>query len=66
MPAARRRSAGVSRAEFESEERARILETLHAVRWNVSEASRLLGVPRNTLYRKLTRYGLARDAVADG
>jgi transcriptional regulator with PAS, ATPase and Fis domain len=61
LPPARRRASGVSRAEFEAEERARILETLYSVRWNVSEASRLLGVPRNTLYRRLERYGLARE-----
>jgi transcriptional regulator with GAF, ATPase, and Fis domain len=58
QPARRRRS--LSRSEFEAEDRERILETLRQARWNVSEVSRLLGVPRNTLYRKLERYGLNR------
>jgi DNA-binding NtrC family response regulator len=56
---ARRRQSG-SRAEYEAEDRERILEALRSARWNVSEVSRALGVPRNTLYRKLERYGLSR------
>jgi DNA-binding NtrC family response regulator len=56
---ARRRQSG-SRAEYETEERERILEALRSAHWNVSEVSRALGVPRNTLYRKLERYGLSR------
>jgi transcriptional regulator with GAF, ATPase, and Fis domain len=58
-PARARRS--LSRSEYEAEDRERILEALRAARWNVSEVSRLLGVPRNTLYRKLERYGLNRQ-----
>jgi len=50
-----------SRQEFERDERERILNTLLATRWNVSVVSRALGIPRNTLYRKLARYGLQRD-----
>jgi serine/threonine-protein kinase PknK len=50
-----------SRREFERDERERILNTLVASRWNVSVVSRTLGIPRNTLYRKLARYGLQRD-----
>jgi len=49
-----------SRQEYESEERERILHALRAARWNVSVVSRSLGIPRNTLYRKLQRYGLTR------
>jgi transcriptional regulator with GAF, ATPase, and Fis domain/tetratricopeptide (TPR) repeat protein len=46
------------RAAFEDAERRRIVAALNAARWNVSEVSRRLGIPRNTLYRKLERYGL--------
>ena len=49
-----------SRKDYESKERERILEALRQARWNVSVVSRALGIPRNTLYRKLTRYGLNR------
>ncbi|HEU4578203.1 MAG TPA: sigma 54-interacting transcriptional regulator, partial [Polyangiaceae bacterium] len=49
-----------SRREYEAEERERILHALRGARWNVSVVSRTLGIPRNTLYRKLERYGLQR------
>jgi DNA-binding NtrC family response regulator len=49
-----------SRHEYEDEERERILHALRGSRWNVSVVSRSLGIPRNTLYRKLERYGLQR------
>ena len=49
-----------SRREYEKEERERILHALRGARWNVSVVSRSLGIPRNTLYRKLERYGLQR------
>ncbi len=40
--------------------RARITTTLEETDWNVVHASRLLGIPRATLYRKMRRFGLAR------
>jgi len=49
-----------SRRDFETDEKDRILAALRAARWNVSVVSRSLGIPRNTLYRKLARYGLER------
>jgi serine/threonine-protein kinase PknK len=49
-----------SRRDFETDEKDRILAALRAARWNVSVVSRTLGIPRNTLYRKLSRYGLER------
>jgi serine/threonine-protein kinase PknK len=49
-----------SRRDFEADEKDRILAALRAARWNVSVVSRTLGIPRNTLYRKLSRYGLER------
>jgi serine/threonine-protein kinase PknK len=51
---------GGTRQEYEKDERERILEALRETRWNVSVVSRRLGIPRNTLYRKLERYGLQR------
>jgi transcriptional regulator of acetoin/glycerol metabolism len=59
-----RRSASASRREFHAEEKARILEALRSSRWNVSHVSRALGIPRNTLYRKLERYGIDRRSIA--
>jgi transcriptional regulator with GAF, ATPase, and Fis domain/serine/threonine protein kinase len=52
-----------NRGEFEGEERERILRSLESSRWNVSVVARTLGIPRNTLYRKLARYGLERKAT---
>ena len=49
-----------SRRDFEQDERERILSALRQARWNVSVVARSLGIPRNTLYRKLKRYGLER------
>ena len=41
--------------------RAEIAAALEATRWNVTEVSRLLGIPRTSLYRKLKQYGLKRE-----
>jgi serine/threonine-protein kinase PknK len=49
-----------SRRDFEADEKERILSALRAARWNVSVVARSLGIPRNTFYRKLARYGLSR------
>ncbi|HEY1533583.1 MAG TPA: sigma 54-interacting transcriptional regulator, partial [Polyangiaceae bacterium] len=49
-----------SRRDYETQERERILESLRGARWNVSIVARSLGIPRNTLYRKLARYGISR------
>jgi len=42
-------------------ERSHIANTLEAVRWNRSEAARVLGIHRTTLYSKMRRYGLIAD-----
>ncbi len=42
--------------------RARIQATLEETDWNVVLVSRLLGIPRATLYRKMRRYELTRPA----
>ena len=59
----RKRSSN-NRLDFEHEERERILGALRAQRWNVSQVARSLGIPRNTFYRKLKRYGLDVAALA--
>jgi transcriptional regulator with PAS, ATPase and Fis domain len=54
-----------SRSDFEARERERIWEALRGARWNVSVVGRSLGIPRNTLYRKLARYGISREPPED-
>ncbi|MEY2934385.1 MAG: hypothetical protein RL033_5134 [Pseudomonadota bacterium] len=61
-----RTRASRSREEYAREERERILHALRGARWNVSVVSRTLGIPRNTLYRKLARYGLMREVSEGG
>jgi transcriptional regulator with GAF, ATPase, and Fis domain len=46
------------RHDFEMSEQERIRRALDASRWNVSRVARELGIPRQTLYRKMQRYGL--------
>jgi transcriptional regulator of acetoin/glycerol metabolism len=43
-------------------ERRAILSTLDATGWKFAAAARLLGISRTTLWRRLRRYGLRRDA----
>jgi transcriptional regulator with PAS, ATPase and Fis domain len=57
-PAVRARS----RRDFEADEKERFLTALRAARWNVSVVARSFGIPRNTFYRRLARYGLSRSA----
>ena len=45
----------------ERAERDTILATLKQCQWNVTEASRRLGMDRGYLHRKIKRYGLARE-----
>jgi transcriptional regulator with GAF, ATPase, and Fis domain len=52
--------AAASREEYERKEAERLMSALEAGRWNVSKVAKQLGVPRNTLYRKLARYGIQR------
>jgi two-component system, NtrC family, nitrogen regulation response regulator NtrX len=42
-------------------ERAFLLAKLRANDWNVSETARVLEMPRSNLYKKIERYGLARE-----
>jgi len=52
----------LDRAQFERDEARRIVDALHQSRWNMSAVARSLGIPRNTLYRKLGKYRIARPA----
>jgi len=45
--------------------RARIATALEETDWNVVLASRVLGMPRATLYRKMRRFGLVRPLRGD-
>ena len=58
LPGKKPRRRVVNRGEFERDEAASIQAALERYRWNVSEVSRDLGIPRTTLYRKLKKYGL--------
>jgi len=49
----------VDREQYQSQEAARIRAALQQTNFNVSQVSRLLGIPRQTLYRKLKRYRIA-------
>ncbi|WP_155798857.1 sigma-54-dependent Fis family transcriptional regulator, partial [Sorangium cellulosum] len=62
LPPAAPAPRGRSRAEHRDAEEERIRAALDLARWNVCEVSRSLGIPRTTLYRKLARYGLLRQA----
>ncbi|WP_437691061.1 sigma 54-interacting transcriptional regulator [Sorangium sp. So ce176] len=62
LPPAAPAPRGRSRAEHREAEEERIRAALDLARWNVCEVSRSLGIPRTTLYRKLARYGLLRQA----
>ena len=42
-------------------ERAFLLAKLRESNWNVSETARILDMPRSNLYKKIERYGLARE-----
>lgn len=50
----------MSREAYEREEARRILVALNERRWNVRAVSRDLGIPSNTLYRRLKKYGISR------
>ncbi len=50
------------KAAREKAERDTILATLKQCQWNVTEASRRLGMDRGYLHRKIKRYGLVRDS----
>jgi transcriptional regulator of acetoin/glycerol metabolism len=50
---------------MEELERRYIARVMDVVRWNKSEAAKVLGFDRSTLYRKLERYALVHRKQAD-
>jgi len=46
----------------EKSERAFLFAKLRQFDWNVSETARALDMPRSNLYKKMEKYGLAREA----
>jgi transcriptional regulator of acetoin/glycerol metabolism len=58
------RTSARSRTDYARDEAELLLEALERARWNVSSVSRSLGIPRNTLYRKLARLGLSPAAAS--
>ena len=50
--------------EFASDERERIIEAIRRTGGNKSDAARLLGLPRRTLYYKLERYEITAEDYA--
>ncbi|WP_018230253.1 sigma-54-dependent Fis family transcriptional regulator [Methyloversatilis universalis] len=53
-------STAEPRSEAEADERRRIIEAMEASGWRATEAAALIGMPRATFYRRLSRYGLGR------
>ena len=48
-----------------SAERLALLRELERLRWNVTRTAEVLGISRNTLYRKLHKHGIAPSAPED-
>ena len=50
-------------SEFEAYERSRLIDALEGAGGNISEAARLLRMPRSTFFSKLKKHGLARGRI---
>lgn len=57
-----RPASTLDRQGFELRESEQIAQALATHRFNVSKVSRLLGIPRATLWRKMKRYGLVKES----
>ncbi|MEO0184555.1 MAG: helix-turn-helix domain-containing protein [candidate division WOR-3 bacterium] len=42
-----------------------IITILNSVNWHMSEAARIMGIDRSTLFRKMKRYGIRRKLKAN-
>ena len=49
--------------DLKKQEAATISRTLESVDWNITKCAEALGIARNTLYRKLRKYGIERSAM---
>ncbi|TFY93856.1 sigma-54-dependent Fis family transcriptional regulator [Pseudomonas nabeulensis] len=56
--------AKLAESPLEDAERLALLAVLEQQRWHMTHAADQLGVSRNTLYRKLRRHGIARQALS--
>ena len=54
-------SSGLSLEEVEKKHLLRVLESNH---WNISQAARILGIDRVTIYKKLKKFGIDRPENA--
>jgi DNA-binding NtrC family response regulator len=61
MPSAPVLSSGEGPASLEEVERRHICGVLHETGGNISQAARILGIDRATLYNKMKRYQIRRD-----
>jgi len=52
-----------SRRPTDEQEKQEILDAIALADGNVSEAMRVLGIPRTTMYRKMKKYGITMDRV---
>ncbi|GAB4258776.1 MAG: hypothetical protein Kow0092_06610 [Deferrisomatales bacterium] len=67
LPPPRPKAGGASVPMMEAAEIDAIQRAVSLSRYNMSEAARILGISRSTLYRKLDRYGLqVRRGIAPG
>jgi len=55
------RSFAYSGSDLKKQEAATISKTLESVDWNITKCAEALGIARNTLYRKLRKYGIERS-----
>jgi len=53
---ARQRRIAAIGGEYQRYEREQIQSALVRAKWNIAMVSRTLGIPRNSLYRKLKKY----------
>jgi transcriptional regulator with GAF, ATPase, and Fis domain len=60
LPPPSRSKPCTSFESYQTKEAQEIAAALEATRWNITEVSRLLGIPRTSLYRKLKTLGLSR------
>ena len=57
------RSIPYNGSDLKKQEAATISKTLESVDWNITKGAEALGIARNTLYRKLRKYGIERSTM---
>ena len=46
---------------FDSDEKSSIIKALHAAKWKKAKAARILGMSRQTLYRKIKELNISKN-----